>query len=121
MERSNRATSPHNSLNEKSLRLIAERFRVLGDPLRLQLLNTLGEGELSVGALVERVGASQANVSKHLQTLHRAGLVARRKEGLQVYYKVADRSIFDLCDTVCGSLGEQLAEDLRAIRGHDTV
>jgi DNA-binding transcriptional ArsR family regulator len=104
-----------NSLGNKSLTLIAERFRVLGDPLRLQLLHRLGDRELSVGALVEASGASQANVSKHLQILLRAGLVQRRKEGLLAYYRIADPSIFQLCDLVCGRLSEQFREDLTAI------
>lgn len=105
----------HKPLENKSLSLIAGRFRVLGDPLRLQLLHLLGESEMSVGALVEASGASQANVSKHLQILLRAGLVERRKEGLLAYYKVVDPSIFQLCDLVCGRLSEQFREDLTAI------
>ncbi len=104
-----------NLLNEKSLGLIAERFRVLGDPLRLQLLHRLGDGEMSVGQLVDATTASQANVSKHLQVLLRAGLVQRRKEGLQAFYRVSDPSIFQLCDLVCGRLSEQYREDLTAI------
>jgi DNA-binding transcriptional ArsR family regulator len=62
-------------MQEKSLRLIADRFKVLGDPLRLQLLHLLKGGEMTVSALVEATGASQANVSKHLQILRRAALV----------------------------------------------
>jgi len=102
-------------LNDKTLTLIAERFRVLGDPLRLELLHRLGDSEMSVGALVEATGASQANVSKHLQILLRAGLVQRRKEGLQAYYKIVDPSIFQLCDLVCGRLSEQFEANLSAI------
>lgn len=104
-----------NSLGNKSLGLIAERFRVLGDPLRLQLLHLLGDTEMSVGALVEASGASQANVSKHLQILLKAGLVQRRKEGLQAYYRIVDPSIFQLCDLVCGRLSDQFRADLNAI------
>ncbi|HEX5131441.1 MAG TPA: metalloregulator ArsR/SmtB family transcription factor [Candidatus Krumholzibacteria bacterium] len=95
--------------------LVAARFRVLGDPLRLQLLHLLGDGEMSVGALVEASGASQANVSKHLQILLRAGLLQRRKEGLLAFYKIIDPSIFQLCDLVCGRLSEQFKADLSAI------
>lgn len=102
-------------LEIKSLALIAGRFRVLGDPLRLQLLHLLGDREMSVGTLVEASGASQANVSKHLQILLRAGLVQRRKEGLLAFYRVVDPSIFQLCDLVCGRLSEQFQEDLTAI------
>jgi len=103
-------------LNEETLVLVAERFRMLGDPVRLRLLQSLAEGEKSVTALVEESGATQANVSKHLQHLLRAGLASRRKDGLHVYYQVADPSVFDLCDAVCGSLTEQRARELSALR-----
>lgn len=107
--------SRHNQLEKQSLALVAERFRVLGDSLRLQLLHLLGDQEMSVGQLVDASGASQANVSKHLQILLRAGLVVRRKEGLQAFYKIVDPSIFQLCELVCGRLSEQFEADLSAI------
>ncbi len=102
-------------LEKNSLTLVAERFRVLGDPLRLHLLHLLGDQEMSVGALVQASGASQANVSKHLQILLRAGFVRRRKDGLLAYYRVSDASIFQLCDLVCGRLSDQFRDDLNAI------
>lgn len=102
-------------MEEKSLQLVAERFRVMGDPLRLRLLHIIKDGERSVGALVEATSASQANVSKHLQILRRAGLVQRRKEGLMAFYSISDPSIFHLCDLVCGRLTDQFREDLSAI------
>ena len=109
------ASDGGNAMQDKSLRLVAERFRVMGDPLRLRLLHIIKEGERSVGSLVEATGASQANVSKHLQILRRSGLVERRKEGLMAYYSIADPSIFHLCDLVCGRLTEQFQQDLSAI------
>ena len=112
-----RSKKKHKTLSENSLDMIAERFRVLGDPLRLAILNRLREGKLSVGELVTALGASQANVSKHLQVLYKAGLVKRTKDGLQVIYEVGDDSIFDLCDIVCGSLDSRLERELRTIRG----
>ena len=102
-------------LQEESLGLIAERFKVLSDPLRLQLLHLMNEGETSVGDLVLVSGASQANVSKHLQILLRAGLVSRRKDGLKAFYQIKDPSIFELCNLVCGRLSEQYEADLSAI------
>ena len=99
-------------MNDKTLELLAERFRVLGDPLRLKLLNSLGERERSVTELVEKTGASQANVSKHLSVLLQAGLISRRKEGLFVYYACVDPKVFQICDVVCGSLRDKLARDL---------
>ncbi len=101
----------------RSLALIAERFRVLGDPLRLQILHVLGGDERTVGDLVEAVEASQANVSKHLQVLRKAGLVERRRQGLHAYYRVTDASIFQLCDLVCGRMSQQFEDELEAIRG----
>jgi len=65
---------------------------------------------LAVVALTDAVGASQQNVSKHLGVLHDAGIVARRKEGTQVYYRVVDVDVFQLCETVCGSVQRQVAE-----------
>ena len=99
-------------LTDEALALIAARFRVLAEPMRLKILNTLGESELSVGELVAATGAGQANVSKHLGILFDAGLLHRRKEGLNTYYRVADPTIFELCETVCASLGERLIRHL---------
>lgn len=95
-------------MSEEALALVARRFAVLGEPMRLRLLQILMEGERPVGALVEQVKGTQANISRHLQTLADSGLVSRRKEGLQVFYAIADPSIFELCELVCGSIGKQL-------------
>jgi DNA-binding transcriptional ArsR family regulator len=98
-------------LSKGALELIAARFRVLGEPMRLKLLHTLGNEEKTVSQLVAETGAGQANVSKHLGLLADAGVVSRRKEGLNTFYRVADERIFDMCEAVCSSLGERLAED----------
>lgn len=104
-------------LGKEMLELIADRFRILGDPLRLRLLHHLREGEASVGDLVEASDGTQANVSRHLQILLRAGVVTRRKEGLHVYYRIADPSVLELCELVCGSLEDRLTRDLSTVRG----
>ncbi len=98
----------HRPLNEEALALVARRFAVLAEPMRLRILQALMGGELSVGALAEATGGTQANISRHLQTLAEAGMVTRRKEGLLVIYAVSDPSIFELCELVCGSIGKQL-------------
>jgi DNA-binding transcriptional ArsR family regulator len=100
---------PH-PLPEPLVELIAERFRVIGEPMRIRLLDRLREGEASVHELTELLGGSQQNVSKHLSVLHRAGVVARRKDGNQVFYSIADEGVFGLCEQVCGSLRLQLSE-----------
>lgn len=99
------------------LELIATRFKVLAEPLRLRLLNALREGERTVTQLVDETGAGQANVSRHLALLHRHRMVSRRKDGLNVYYRIADPSIFELCELVCGGLEATLAEELRPLSG----
>ena len=104
-------------LTEEAFELIAARFRVLAEPMRLRLLHALGDIEMSVSELVEATGAGQANVSKHLALMLDAGLVSRRKDGLKVFYRVADPSIFDMCEAVCSSLGDRLAAHREAIQG----
>ena len=103
------STLPH-PLPDPLVELIARRFRVIGEPMRIKLLDQLRGGETSVQALVEALRASQQNVSKHLGVLYDAGIVSRRKEGTQVYYRVVDAGVFELCETVCGSVQRQVAE-----------
>lgn len=110
------AINDHPVLSDEALELIAARFRMLSEPMRLRLLNTLREHELSVGELVEQTGAGQANVSKHLGMLLDAGLVARRREGNNVFYRIADESIFTLCDVVCTSVGDRLVAQHQVLR-----
>ncbi len=90
------------------LALIAERFKALSDPARLQILSALRSGEKSVTELIDETGRGQANVSKHLQLLHSLGFVARRKEGLYVYYSLKSRDIFQLCDVMCGRIEREV-------------
>ena len=68
------------------------------------------------GLFVEASGGTQANVSRHLQHLAQAGVLSRRKQGLQVFYAIADPTIYDLCELVCGSLEKQVAEQSKAFR-----
>jgi ArsR family transcriptional regulator len=93
------------------LALIAERFKALGEPARLRILQALRDGEKTVSDLMRETGLSQANTSKHLQLLHGLGYVARRKEGLYVLYRLADESVLHLCDLMCGRLEQQLDAD----------
>lgn len=92
------------TLTPDVLALIGERFKVLGEPARLEILHALRGGELTVTQLVEKSGFGQGNVSKHLQLLHAHGFVVRRKEGLHVRYALADRSVFRLCEIMCDRL-----------------
>jgi DNA-binding transcriptional ArsR family regulator len=100
---------PH-PLPDSLIELIARRFRVIGEPMRIKLLDSLREREASVSELREATGASQQNVSKHLGVLLEANIVGRRKDGNQVLYSIVDESIFRLCEEVCGGLQRQVAE-----------
>ena len=103
------------TLTPQMLSMVAERFKALAEPTRLQILKCLQSGEMSVNELVEETGLGQGNVSKHLQLLHTLGFVSRRKEGLFVYYALADRSVFRLCDIMCGRIEAQLDEQRRQL------
>jgi DNA-binding transcriptional ArsR family regulator len=100
---------PH-PLPEPLVELIAQRFRVLGEPMRIKLLDRLRGGEATVGELQEALGASQQNVSKHLGILLGAGMVSRARQGSSAVYAIADEDVFGLCEQVCGGLRRQLAE-----------
>ncbi len=96
------------NLSNEALELIAVRFKILSEPLRLRILQTLGGGEMSVNELAEAVKSSQPNISKHLKMLQDAGILSRRQQGNSVFYAIADESIFALCELVCGALEERL-------------
>ena len=93
-----------------AINLVASRFKILSEPLRLQILQQLEGGMLNVTDLVNAVGSTQPNVSKHLKILQDGGLVTRKQEGNAVFYSIADDSVFELCDVVCGSLKKKFAE-----------
>jgi ArsR family transcriptional regulator, arsenate/arsenite/antimonite-responsive transcriptional repressor len=87
----------------------ARRFRLLGEPVRLHILNLLqSHGEMNVQDLVDATAQSQANVSKHLRLLLDEGLVARRQEGPFAYYRIEDPTISAMCLLVCGALREMV-------------
>jgi DNA-binding transcriptional ArsR family regulator len=91
-------------LTSQQLHLIAGRFKALAEPSRLEILNALRGGERTVSALLDLTGLAQANASRHLQVLFTAGLVERRKEGVSIYYRLADGDVLRLCDLMCGRL-----------------
>lgn len=104
-------------LPEPIVELVARRFRVIGEPTRIKILDRLRGGEATVQELSEVLGSSQQNVSKHLGVLLEAGIVARRKQGTFSYYAIADESVLGLCDQVCGGLQRQFAELAKLVGG----
>lgn len=97
----------------QSLELVAARFRVLSEPMRLRILHELKIKELNVGELVSKLKCSQPSVSKHLKVLLESGIVARRPVGTSAYYRIAEPVIFQLCELMCSSLEMQLRERAR--------
>ncbi len=100
-------------MSQEALVLIADRFRVLAEPLRLRLINLLRAGELTVTELTNACGSSQPNVSKHLRVLTDSGILKRDQRGNTVFYSIADQTIFQLSDVVCGSLNERLTTQVK--------
>lgn len=96
-------------LSPELIEVVADRFKALGEPARLRILNVLRDGECTVTEIMAATGLSQANLSKHLQLLHALGFVARRKEGQYVYYALAGGDVFRLCDIMCGRLEREAA------------
>lgn len=104
-------------VSEEALTLIASWFRTLSEPSRLKILRALEEGEKNITELVMATGLTQANVSRHVQSLVDAGMVGRRREGLTAICFIADPSITELCDNVCNNLLKRLSKQVKNLSG----
>ncbi len=91
----------------KALQEVAAYFQVLSEPTRLQILNLLREKPHNVGDMAQSCACTSANISRHLALLSQRGLVQRESRGNSVYYSIAEPSVYDLCDLVCGSIARQ--------------
>ena len=89
---------------------VAAYFGLLAEPMRLKIVHAICLAEKSVSEIVEVTGATQTSVSRHLNRMHAAGAVARRREGNQVYYRVADANLVDLCRNVCVRIAAEIDE-----------
>ncbi len=96
-------------LDDRALQYVAKYFKALAEPMRLKVLNALQDGEKNVSQLTELSGGTQANISKHLSLLDQYGLVKRESRGTCVYYSIADSSVYELCELVCGQIGNRMA------------
>lgn len=94
-------------LSPRDLARVAARFKLLAEPARLAVLQHLQRGPQHVGALIDATGLRQANLSKHLQTLHAHGVVARVRQGRFIHYAIADPVVMALCDLVCRHLDDE--------------
>jgi DNA-binding transcriptional ArsR family regulator len=98
-------------LDDKALQHVAKYFKALAEPMRLKVLNALQDGEKNVSQLTEMSGGTQANVSKHLSLLDQYGLVKRESRGTCVFYSIADPSVYELCELVCGQIGARMSKE----------
>ena len=103
------------ALDDRALGIIAAYFRALAEPLRLKILNALREKERNVGELTQLLECSQANVSKHLATLTREGILMRVAQGTTAFYRIADPHVYQLCDLVCGQMAQRFADQARML------
>ena len=87
---------------------VAAYFALLAEPMRLKIMHTVCLDEKSVGQIVEATGATQTNVSRHLNRMHAAGVLKRRKDGSQVYYQVADATLTEMCRTACVRIAAEI-------------
>jgi DNA-binding transcriptional ArsR family regulator len=99
-------------LSDRMLEVVAARFRALGEPHRLRILQVLEAGEAAVGEIAQRLKANQSNVSRHLQSLYDAGLVGRRREGSNIFYSISDPTVLKICHLVCARAEENARNEL---------
>ncbi len=88
---------------------VARYFALLSDPMRLRIMHAVCNGERSVSDIVEHTGGTQTNISRHLNLMYERGALARRKDGSQVFYRVADKALIAMCRDVCARVGEARA------------
>ncbi|GAB4398169.1 MAG: metalloregulator ArsR/SmtB family transcription factor [Rhodoferax sp.] len=93
--------APYDQKSDAMFESAAELFRVMSAPLRLKIINCLCEGEKNVSELLARIDTTQPNMSQHLNTLYQAGILAKRREGVQIFYRINDQRIVSLCEAMC--------------------
>jgi len=87
--------------SDEVFELAAEVFKVMSAPMRLKIISALCDGEKNVSELLQRIPTTQPNMSQHLNTLHRAGVLGRRRDGVQIYYRIINDRVVTLCRAVC--------------------
>jgi DNA-binding transcriptional ArsR family regulator len=93
---------------ERLYEVVSEYFGLLAEPTRLKILSSICDGERSVSDIVERVGATQTNVSRHLNLMYGKGVLKRRRDGQMTFYSIADANVVTLCRTACVHMAGQL-------------
>ncbi|MCS6988638.1 MAG: metalloregulator ArsR/SmtB family transcription factor [Chloroherpetonaceae bacterium] len=114
--RSSKIAKHASEMTDEKIAQVAARLRILGEPMRLKILRAICQEEKNVQEIVQEVGAGQANVSKHLALMLESGIVERRKEGLNCYYRLEDENVFEICQLAVKSVERTLSGRLRRLR-----
>ncbi len=99
------------SASDQVFRDAAKTFRIMAAPLRLKIISALCLGEKNVGELLQTIDTTQSNMSQHLHTLYRAGILGRRREGVQIYYCIVNEGVVGMCRAMCTQLAIQAHTD----------
>lgn len=86
----------------------ADLFRVMSAPMRLKIINCLCDGEKNVSYLLTQVDTTQPNMSQHLNTLYQAGILGKRRDGVQIFYRIIDQRIAAICEAVCHEVDRKI-------------
>lgn len=97
--------------SDEVFELAAEIFRVMSAPMRLKIISCLCNGEKNVSQLLEEIKTTQPNMSQHLNTLYQAGMIGRRREGVQIFYRIINDRVVTLCRAVCTQIA--IESDIR--------
>jgi ArsR family transcriptional regulator len=113
-------SAPH-PMPDQLVELVAQRFRAMGEPMRVRILDALRDGPATAQDLTARLGTSPQNISKHLGVLRAAGLVRRERDGAAVRHEIADPTVLSICEEVCGSLTREVRELGRMLEPRDAA
>jgi len=90
--------------SDAQLRAAAALFRVMSAPMRLKIINALCSGEMNVGELLCLIPTTQPNMSQHLNSLYKAGVLGKRREGVLIYYRIVNERVVSLCRAICAEV-----------------
>lgn len=93
--------------SEEVFEKAAEVFRVMSAPMRLRIISALCNGEKNVGELLTEIDTTQPNMSQHLNTLYQSGVLGKRREGVQIYYRIVNDKVVKLCRAVCVQIASE--------------
>jgi DNA-binding transcriptional ArsR family regulator len=102
-----KATSSPASESDQVFDLAAELFRVMSAPFRLKIISSLCDGEKNVSELLGEISTTQPNMSQHLNTLYQAGVLGKRRDGVQIYYRIVNQRVVTLCRAVCTQIAAE--------------